>query len=63
MSNNLFKNVPHHVIIAMFLEACGDDWFENCWMMAETWVTLIQMYYKGDPQFNHKQLNRAIANT
>jgi len=57
------ENIPRHFIIATFLQACGDEQFQNRWMTAETWVKLIQMYYKGNAQFNYKQLNRAIANT
>jgi len=63
MSMNLFKNVHPEFIIATFLRACGDEQFQNRWMTADTWVKLIDAYYKGNVKFNDKQLNRAIANS
>ena len=63
MSMNLFENVHPEFIIATFLRACGDERFQNRWMTADTWVKLIDAYYKGNVKFNDKQLNRAIANS
>ena len=63
MSNNLFENVNPGFVVATFLQACGDEQFQNCWMMADTWVKLIEAYYVCSIQFNDKQLNRAISNS
>ena len=44
MLNNLFENVNPGFVVAMFLQACGDEQFQNCWMTADTWVKLIEAY-------------------
>ena len=44
MSNNLFENVNPGFVVATFLQACGDEQFQNHWMMADTWVKLIEAY-------------------
>jgi len=42
------KNVEQPInpgfVVAMFLQACGDQQLQNCWMTADTWVKLIETY-------------------
>jgi len=58
-------NHQSQFIISTFLEACWDEWYDEKWMTAETWVELIQSY-NNDPEVLHfdvASLNWAITKT
>ena len=59
------KKVETNYIISSFKEAAKNSVFQHRWMMAKTWVALINHFYKPPISliFNGKQLLDAISRT